>query len=74
MDEKVKDAVQEYQCPGCVVGSDTDCYEKGNNSECGKHVAGTIMHPGGRIYLGMPKGFNRQGPTDHTDFNIFKTY
>ena len=23
-----KKAIEEYQCPGCVCGSNTDCYEK----------------------------------------------
>ncbi len=71
MTPEIKKAVAEYQCLGCTCGSDPDCYEKGNNFECGKHVAGTIMMPIGTIYLGMPKGFNRQGPTNLIDFNIF---
>lgn len=56
-------AIEEYQCAGCVVGSDTECveYEKDSDS-CSKHVVGTLIMPVvGRIFLGMPVGFNRLG-------------
>ena len=60
---KLKLAIEEYQCPGCVAGSDTSCFEPNNDGNgCGKHHAGTMIMPGvGSIFLGMPKGFNRLG-------------
>ena len=53
--------IEEFQCPGCVVGSNTKCgkFELDEDSRCGSHVAGTYMMPGGHIVLGMPKGFNK---------------
>ena len=31
MDIKIKNAIETYQCPGCVEGHDISCYEKDNN-------------------------------------------
>ena len=74
MNENVKKAVEEYQCSGCVGGSDTSCYVKGNNSvACDKHVAGTRISNIGRIFLGMPSGFNRLGIAEETNIDIFET-
>ncbi len=71
LDERVKKFVIEYQCSGCVVGSDAECYEKGENLECEKHVAGTTIFPVvGRIFLGLPKGFCRLGPYDDMKVQI----
>jgi hypothetical protein len=55
--------VEEFQCPGCVAGSDTTCgvYDDAEYG-CTAHVPGTtIMGSGGfiTIALGLPKGFNR---------------
>jgi hypothetical protein len=64
MKANIKNAVEEYQCSGCISGSDISCFEenKNNGIGCGKHHAGTIIFPGvGNIYLGMPKGFCRLG-------------
>lgn len=72
MDEKIKRAVESYQCIGCVCGGDTTCYEKGDNEACKKHVSGTFISFIGNIYLGMPKGFNRLGPCRETKINIFR--
>lgn len=73
MKEEIKKAVEEYQCPGCVCGSDTSCYEKGEGVECGRHVAGTTIMPQiGRIFLGMPQGFSRLGPCEKTKITIFE--
>lgn len=69
----VINAVETYQCPGCVCGSDASCYKKGFGLECEKHVVGTTISYIGRIFLGLPKGFNRLGPCDDTSLNIFKT-
>lgn len=65
--------VEEYQCAGCVCGSDTECYKKGENLECGKHVVGTTISGIGRIFLGLPIGFNRQGPIEDLKVCIFKS-
>jgi len=74
IDINIKNAIEEYQCPGCVVGGDISCYEKGDSLECDKHVSGTTMIPIGRIFLGMPKGFNRHGPVEGMSIDIFKTF
>ena len=70
MKTEVKNAIEQYQCSGCVGGSDISCYEKGYNQECDKHVAGTMVSGIGSILLGMPKGFNRLGPAKH-DVKIY---
>jgi hypothetical protein len=62
MEDNIKFAVEEYQCPGCISGSNTSCYKKSNNSvSCGCHMAGTAILSQGKIFLGMPKDFNRLG-------------
>jgi len=62
MKDKFKKAIEEYQCSGCVRGSNIQCYEKSKESDqikCSKHVVGTSTLGIGRFLLGMPKGFNR---------------
>ena len=59
-----KEMIEEYQCPGCVCGSDTSCgkYKEStafNGVFCESWVPGTIVWPNGAIALGMPKGFNK---------------
>lgn len=69
----VGSAIEEYQCPGCVCGSDTECYEKGDNLECKKHVAGTMAMPHiGKFLLGMPTGFCRTGNIEEFKVYIFE--
>lgn len=58
MKEEIKKAVERYQCPGCVCGSDTSCYAEGLDFGCSKHCPGTVISGAGKILLGMPKGFN----------------
>ena len=65
-------AVEQYQCPGCICGSDIECYQKGNNLGCNKHVTGTIMPAIGKIFLGLPIGFSRIGPVEKMKICIFK--
>jgi len=67
-------AVQEYQCPGCIIGYDVSCYKEGDYLECGKHISGTRVSNIGKIFLGMSKGFNRLGTQESTKINIFKTF
>lgn len=75
MQENIKNAVEKYQCPGCVCGSDISCFEAMSYSKgCGRHVAGTLLMPHiGKIFLGMPKGFNRIGKGEAT-IRIFEEY
>jgi hypothetical protein len=57
--------IEQFQCPGCVCGSDTSCGEFELNpmtDSCINHVPGTMVIPGGLIMLGLPKGFNKIGP------------
>jgi len=71
----LKEAVQEYQCPGCVDGIFPDCYEiEGDDLGCSNHCAGTMISNIGRIFLGMPKGFNRLGFCEKTVIYIFKSF
>ena len=44
MEQKVKEAVERYQCPGCANGTDTSCYVGRTRSDvaCHNHVSGTI--------------------------------
>lgn len=74
MNKKQKQAVEIYQCPGCVVGCGTKCFEPDVESVgCKKHVAGTTILPDiGRIFLGMPNGFNRLGSSDSLRISIFE--
>lgn len=75
MKADIKSAVEEYQCSGCVCGSDTGCYEGQEGSlSCGKHVAGTNIFPHvGRIFLGLPNGFNRFGSSDNLKMHVFQS-
>jgi len=73
---EIKNAIESYQCPGCVVGSDITCFEKADNDKgCNKHVAGTMIFPIiGKIFLGMSKGFNRIGSYNEMPLQIFEYY
>ena len=66
MEDNIKKAIENYQCPGCVVGCDISCFKPHNGGiGCGKHLAGTMIYPiAGKIFLGLPKGFNRLGSFD----------
>ncbi len=61
----VVDMVEEFQCSGCGVGSDTKCgsykLDESYGAKCSSHVPGTNLLGKGRIALGLPKGFNRYG-------------
>ena len=76
MSEKIKKAIENYQCSGCVCGSDISCFEKVETGiGCGKQIAGTTILPGvGKIFLGMPKGFNRLGEYHKMKIQIYDTY
>ena len=75
MKEKIKKAIENYQCSGCVEGSNIECFKKSDSGVgCGKHCAGTRMSNAGRIFLGMPKGFCRLGQDKKfpMEINIFE--
>ena len=66
----VKKAIEEYQCPGCVAGSDIECgkfaQDLEENLSCIEHTHGTMIGAPGlgiiEFFLGLPNGFNRVGP------------
>jgi hypothetical protein len=71
--------IEKFMCPGCVCGSSTSdgCFKEENFSlACGAHVAGTNIYPlVGNINLGLPNGFNRNGPIDKTKLHsIIRLY
>jgi hypothetical protein len=63
-----KEMIEKFQCFGCTCGSgvDEECFELQAYEEqgiffCKKHSAGTILGGVGKIYLGLPKGFDKVG-------------
>ena len=76
MNTKIKNAVEEFQCSGCISGSNTSCYVNDNimGVGCSKHLVGTRIGGIGKIFLGMPKGFNRLGKFEDQIPYIFETY
>lgn len=76
METIIKNAIEEYQCPGCVAGSDISCFKKNNDGVgCGGHVAGTMMTGGvGTFFLGLPTGFNRLGFDTSLKPTIYKSF
>lgn len=62
MESKFQKAIEEYQCPGCVCGSDIECFKNHYTGiGCGHHHAGTGIVGLGNFFLGMPIGFNKLG-------------
>jgi hypothetical protein len=62
MPEIRKRMIEQFQCPGCVCGTNTSsgCYKPDPTGfRCIEHVAGTIVSGIGTINLGLPRGFNR---------------
>lgn len=75
MDDNVKKAVEEYQCSGCVVGSNISCFQLNTSGVgCGRHCAGTALFGIGFVFLGMPTGFNRLGKDQNLKPNIYETF
>ena len=77
MKDKIKKAVQEYQCTGCVSDWEDNCYKRTdeNNAACLNHQPGTLIIPNvGRVYLGLPHGFNRLGSYDTMKINVFEKF
>ena len=61
MDDIIKNTIETYQCPSCVIGSNISCYKKGTFLECKHHVLGTTSFSIGTIFLGLQKPFCRVG-------------
>jgi hypothetical protein len=76
METKFKLAIEQYQCPGCIVGCDIECFEPNIMAGigCGKHKAGTMASGVGSFFLGMPKGFNRLGEYHKLQPVIYDTF
>lgn len=74
MEKSIQKAIENYQCCGCVNSGFT-CFEENKNGGigCGKHRSGTHTNYG-KIFLGLPKGFNRLGPYADLVPTIFQTY
>jgi hypothetical protein len=72
---KTDEAIQEYQCSGCVNGPYPECYQRASGSDgvqCGKHCPGTFVSARGKIFLGLPVGFDRLGPYNDMRLLIFQ--
>lgn len=76
MKKLIKESIEEYQCSGCVSGSDVSCFKSNETGGvgCGKHHAGTIGTGIGNFFLGMPIGFNRLGEYRKLKPNIYETF
>jgi hypothetical protein len=76
MKKALKKAVETYQCTGCLKGSDTTCFKQKEDFGigCGEHFSGTFLSNVGKIFLGMPKGFNRLGKAEDTKIQIYNSY
>lgn len=77
IEKDVEKAIKDYQCCGCGNMSYPKCYKKEEQGYgCMNHVAGTTLLLGGtlvKIFLGLPKGFNRLGTQAELRPRIFKT-
>ena len=60
-------AIERFQCPGCSWGHNTGCgkykpkAQTNESGACEAHAPGTFVLPGGPLYLGLPRGFNKAG-------------
>ena len=57
----MNEMVENFQCPGCMLGSDTKCGKfKDEGKGCESHTPSTrFLGMDVMIALGLPKGFNR---------------
>lgn len=76
MRNEIKLSIEEYQCSGCVSGSNIECFKNNESGGvgCGKHHAGTIVTGIGNFFLGMPRGFERLGEYRKLKPNIYETF
>jgi hypothetical protein len=69
-----KQYAEKYQCPGCSNGVDTKC---GFHSlalyrhDCQMHHPGTMEVGTGKLFLGLPSGFNRLGVYNEMKIEIY---
>ncbi len=76
MNENIRLNIKDYQCLGCICDNDMSCF-KGNQTGgvgCGKHNAGTFVSNKGKVFLGMPTGFDRLGFAEKMKPNIYETF
>ena len=72
MTDAQRKMIEEFQCPGCVSGSDTATCKsfKFKNDvygfQCIAQCPGTRAMPGGLLALGLPRGFNKVGQAEAT--------
>lgn len=73
--KEVPAIIEEYQCSGCMRLSSDGCYQEKNslNISCANHYPGTLTF-NGTILLGFPNGFNRIGPFEKFEINVYKSY
>lgn len=66
----LKGAVAQYQCPGCVSGTDPEsCWEYClSDTGCTSHCPGTLDGGARLLFLGLPKGFTLVGPAGAGSF------
>lgn len=69
VDATHREMIEEYQCCGCTLGSDTNCGSFNYNLDrgafcCKSHSAGTFIGGIGRVVLGLPRGFTRVGHSE----------
>lgn len=77
MNKNIKDAIEKYQCPGCTNGHNISCFQPSSTIGgvgCGAHSAGTFMSGIGKIFLGLPIGFNRLGHHNELQPVIFERF
>lgn len=77
LSKSVKNAIENYQCAGCVNGPALTCYLKNNSFglQCDQHAPGTIIMPiVGRVFMGLPTGFNRIGDSKNCTVHIFESF
>jgi hypothetical protein len=45
MKEKIKNLIEQYQCPGCAVGGNISCFKPSDNEGVGygNHTSGTLI-------------------------------
>jgi hypothetical protein len=76
MEESAKKAVEEYQCSGCSKGPFESCFKQNApiGVGCGEHYPGTTIMGVGKIFPGMPRGFNRLGKQEDMRPRIFEEF
>lgn len=69
-------AIETYQVPGCLSEFDKNNYTTQQGAVgWEEHRPATYISGGvGKIFLGMPTGFNRMGVAEEMPLNIFKDF